>query len=104
MVAISCAISGYGQTKAVCGQDRQPEADVVLKISVEAVHERFFAGPYAKYAQKYLGVDARQNSSNTTRLKSVSLSPVTIEPKEALVYEFGSELPDRADFSAARLL
>lgn len=104
MVAISCAISGYGQTEEVCVQAGKPEADVVLKISVEAVHERFFAGPYAKYAQKYLGVDARQNSSNTTRLKSVSLSPAAIDPEEELVYEFGGTLPDKADFSAAPLL
>lgn len=31
-----------------------------ITIEVEAVREYFYAGPYAKYAQKYLGVDARQ--------------------------------------------
>ena len=30
-----------------------------ITIEVEAVREYFYAGPYAKFAQKYLGVDAR---------------------------------------------
>ena len=29
-----------------------------VKLEIEASRESFYAGPYAKYAQKYLGIDA----------------------------------------------
>ena len=36
-----------------------------VSIQVEAVQEKFFAGPYAKYAEKYLGVKPRQKDEST---------------------------------------
>ncbi len=45
-----------------------------VRIEVEARQERFYAGPYARYAKKYLGVDARQENSETYSVSSVKLS------------------------------
>ena len=49
-----------------------------LSFDVEAVQEKFYAGPYAKFAQKYLGIDARQQDEKTFQLSSVRITP-TIE-------------------------
>lgn len=46
-----------------------------LSFDVEAVQETFFAGPYAKYASKYLGIDARQEDATTFQLTSVRMTP-----------------------------
>ena len=46
-----------------------------IMIEVEAVREYFYAGPYAKYAQKYLGVDARQSDQTTCTLSEVRMIP-----------------------------
>src|SRR5574344_2755749 len=46
-----------------------------ITIEVEAVREYFYAGPYAKFAQKYLGVDARQADQTTCTLSTVRMTP-----------------------------
>lgn len=46
-----------------------------LSLEVEAVCESFHAGPYAKYAKKYLGIDAREDDSNTYTVSRIKLTP-----------------------------
>ena len=46
-----------------------------ISFEVSAVQEKFFAGPYAKYAQKYLGVQARQEDATTFTVSSVKITP-----------------------------
>lgn len=46
-----------------------------VTLEVEAVRENFFAGPYARYAEKYLGVQARQQDQTTCRLSAVKMTP-----------------------------
>lgn len=46
-----------------------------LSFDVEAVQESFFAGPYAKYASKYLGIEARQEDATSFQLTSVRMTP-----------------------------
>lgn len=46
-----------------------------LIFDVEAVQEKFYAGPYARFAQKYLGIEARQEDQATFQLKSVKITP-----------------------------
>lgn len=53
-----------------------PQTTITLEI--EAVRENFYAGPYARYAQKYLGVTARQEDQKTCSLSAVQMIP-TIE-------------------------
>lgn len=45
----------------------------VIGLDVTAVKESFTAGPYAKYAQKYLGQPARTTSGDTWTIKSVTV-------------------------------
>ena len=46
-----------------------------LSFDVEAVQEKFYAGPYARFAQKYLGIDARDHDEQTYQLSSVRITP-----------------------------
>lgn len=46
-----------------------------LAFDVEAVQEKFYAGPYARFAQKYLGVEARQQDECTYKLAGVKVTP-----------------------------
>lgn len=47
----------------------------VITLDVEAVQESFHAGPYARYAEKYLGIKARQKDENSVRITSIDMVP-----------------------------
>ena len=47
----------------------------VIALEVDAVQERFYAGPYAKFAEKYLGIKARQNDEPSYQLAAVRMTP-----------------------------
>lgn len=51
----------------------------VLVLEVEAVRTNFYAGPYAEYAEKYLGITVPQEDSQTYQLKSIKMTPY-VEP------------------------
>ena len=44
-----------------------------VTVEVDAVQESFFAGPYAPFARKYLGIDVRQENAFRTFVKEVRL-------------------------------
>lgn len=46
-----------------------------IMLEVEAVQESFYAGPYAKYAEKYLGIDVRQKDETMVQLTQVKMYP-----------------------------
>lgn len=46
-----------------------------ISLEVEAVKESFYAGPYAKFAEKYLGITARDQDNVTFNVESVKLTP-----------------------------
>ena len=46
-----------------------------VNVKVEARREAFTAGPYAAYAQKYLGVAARTQNGTTYTLLNITLTP-----------------------------
>ena len=46
-----------------------------VQAQVTAVHEAFFAGPYAQYAKKYLGLEVRQKNSTSVHVTGVTLVP-----------------------------
>ena len=48
----------------------------VIMLEVEAVQENFYAGPYAKYAEKYLGIKARQKDESSIHLTEVRMTPM----------------------------
>ena len=47
----------------------------VITLEVEAVREDFHAGPYARFAQKYLGVEARQEDEVKCTVTSITMVP-----------------------------
>ena len=46
-----------------------------IALEVEAVQEVFHAGPYAKYAEKFLGIVPRMKDETTVQLSEVSVVP-----------------------------
>jgi len=57
-----------------------------ITLQVEAVKESFYAGPYAKFAKKYLGVDAREEDEVTCTLSSVKMTPYIEADQSARYY------------------
>lgn len=47
----------------------------VITLDVAASQESFHAGPYAKFADKYLGIKARQKDEVTVQVTSIKLTP-----------------------------
>ena len=65
-----------------------PQTSVHLKVTAEK--ESFIAGPYARYAQKYLGAAARTADASTYRLRAVELTPCTeASPAESYSLDLG---------------
>ena len=46
-----------------------------VTLEVEAVQETFYAGPYAKYAEKYLGIKPRVKDETTVQLSQIRMTP-----------------------------
>lgn len=46
-----------------------------ITLDVEAVQENFHAGPYAKFAEKYLGIKARQKDETSVQLTQIRMTP-----------------------------
>lgn len=47
----------------------------VITLQVEAVKESFYAGPYARFAKKYLGIDAKSENSVSVQVSEVKMIP-----------------------------
>lgn len=70
-----------------------------LTFEVEAVEEVFHAGPYAKYAQKYIGVEARQQDETTYSLVSVTMTPyIEADQSSRYLLNVGSASIDASSF------
>lgn len=46
-----------------------------VSMEVTAVQENFYAGPYAKYAEKYLGINVRSTDASTFTITEIKLTP-----------------------------
>ena len=75
--ALTVSVAAAAQKK---GEDPQgfltyslPSTTITLEV--EAVQEKFYAGPYAKYAEKYLGIKAGQKDETTFQLTQVKIAP-----------------------------
>ena len=58
-----------------------------ITLEVEAIQERFFAGPYAKYAEKYLGIKAGQKDENRFQITQVKVASY-VEADQSRRYTF----------------
>lgn len=82
MSVMLTALAVMMSSAAMSAQD--PEGSLVyslpsttVRLSVEARKECFYAGPYAKFAQKYLGIEARQKDAVSYSVVSVDMMPLT---------------------------
>ena len=64
-----------------------------VRLTVEARREAFTAGPYAAYAQKYLGVAARTQNETRYTLQQIALTPFVEADPEA---RYSVSIPERA--------
>lgn len=65
-----------------------PQTTIVLEV--EAVREYFYAGPYARFAKKYLGVDAETEDRTSCRLVGVKMTPA-VEADQGARYFINTE-------------
>jgi hypothetical protein len=74
-----------------------PSTTVSMKVTAE--HESFVAGPYAKYAQKYLGIDARTESGDYYTIKDITMMPyVEADPSVNVAINLGNSKNASANF------
>ncbi len=70
-----------------------------ISLEVTAEHESFIAGPYAKYAQKYLGIDARTESADTYTISSIEMHPyIEADPSVRVAVNLGTAKNASANF------
>ncbi len=74
-----------------------PSTTLVMKVT--AVHESFKAGPYAQYAQKYLGLDVKQTSGDTYKIKSIEMAPyIEADPQISVAVNLQGSKVSAANF------
>jgi len=73
----------------------------VILVEAEAVQETFYAGPYARYAEKYLGIKVRQKDETRCQLTSVSMTPY-VEADQSMRYSVKAS-KGKIDASFAKL-
>lgn len=70
-----------------------------LNLEVEAECETYVAGPYARYAQKYIGVEAQLENSKHYRVVGVELkSEVEADPQANIALNLGNNRNASANF------
>lgn len=70
-----------------------------ISLEVTAEHESFVAGPYAKYAQKYLGIEARTESAETYTISSIKMHPyIEADPSVRVAVNLGAAKNPSANF------
>ncbi len=80
-LAIALALAGI-TFLASAQKNEDPEGYVtyslpstVISLDVEAVQETFHAGPYAKFAEKYLGIRPRMKDETTVQITGLRMTP-----------------------------
>ena len=75
LLTISVAVSAQKKGEDSQGYLIYTLPMTTISLDVEAVQEKFYAGPYAKYAEKYLGIKPRQNDETTFQLTEIKMTP-----------------------------
>lgn len=74
-----------------------PSTTISLKATAE--REAFIAGPYAAYAPKYLGIEAKRSNSNTYKIKEIEMIPsVEADPNMSVAVNLGTNKAASANF------
>jgi hypothetical protein len=100
-------VNGSAFAQEVRQGDAIPEGAVVyslpmtmLHIRVEAEKEAFTAGPYARFAQKYLGLEARQEDRVQYRIVSAQVRPyLEADPAQSFMVNLSGQKNAVANFT-----
>lgn len=81
-IIITSALLAFSVAASAQKKDEDPQGfltyslpSTVITLEVEAVQEKFYAGPYAKYAEKYLGIKPRQKDETTFQITQMKVAP-----------------------------
>ncbi len=111
MKRLIAAVSAF-TVAATCLMAQDPEGTLtyalpqtVVTVEVEAVQEIFYAGPYARYASKYLGSEARNEDEVSCQVTSVKLTPF-VEADQSARYTVnpGKSMPAFLSLTAQGLI
>jgi hypothetical protein len=101
-------ISGATELKSqiINPGERIPAGAIVYSLPVTSLHfvaeaacESFMAGPYARFAQKYLGVQAREDNYDNYRITSVEIIPyIEADPSVNIALNLGNNRNASANF------
>lgn len=75
--AIMCSLSLKAQSKDPLGTIVYSLPQTVLRLEVEAEIEQFHAGPYSRFAMKYLGIEAGTEDKTSAKVSNVRLISFT---------------------------
>lgn len=75
LLVVSSAVSAQKKSEDPQGYLTYSLPMTTITLEVEAVQEKFYAGPYAKYAEKYLGIKPRQKDETTFQLTQIRMTP-----------------------------
>ncbi len=84
MKRLSIVLALFAAALAASAQTKEdPEGYVTyslpsttISLEVEAVQESFYAGPYARFAEKYLGIKPRMKDETTVQLTQLRMNPL----------------------------
>lgn len=72
LATLCCLTSAAQETYSGYVSYSLPRTDLVFEVT--ARQEVFHAGPFAKYAKKYLGIDARQKDETSFKITNIKLT------------------------------
>lgn len=107
LLLAAALITGYGASAQILhAGEAAPTGAIIyslpnttISLKVTADHDSFVAGPYAKYAQKYLGIDARQESEDTYAISSIEMIPyIEADPSVRVAVNLSSSKNASANF------
>lgn len=78
-----------------------------VSLEVTAVQENFYAGPYAEFAEKYLGIKARLKDESSFRITDIKLTPYVeadLKSRHSIMLEKGKIDASFLKLSAAGLV
>ena len=76
VAALAVSLAASAQTAAdPKGYVTYSLPSTTITLEVEAVQETFHAGPYARYAEKFLGIEPRMKDETTVQLTKITLMP-----------------------------
>ena len=106
LLVISLTAATKSGAQGVSPGERVPSGAIVYSLPITILHfvvdaecESFIAGPYARYAQKYLGTAAREEDGTFYKLKSVEIIPyIEADPAVNIALNIGSSKNASANF------